>query len=183
MFAKWNWFVLSAAFLVSASNVNAQQNSANQTFIVRVPASIAITAPPNVSITHDQSDNVQTFPNQQWTVKGNVQNGVLVSFATNKPFTYVDYTGSEKKKGAAYQRDARLNLGLAGTQGPASWVITKPTATTNYLAGNGVATVQATSSGVGRATFNLLVSFITDSFGTFAAGDYETVVTGTVTAN
>ena len=160
--------------LLFARSASAQV-SATQTFIVRVPASISITAPSNVVLTHDQSDNVQTFPNQQWTVKGNVQNGVLVTFATNQPFTHtVNNT---------FKRDAKLNLALASTQGPASWNITKVTDTTNYVAGVNVAAVQASSTGVGRATFNLGVSFITDAYGTFAAGDYETVVTGTVTAN
>ena len=43
--------------------------------------------------------------------------------------------------------------------------------------------MQAASNGVGRASFNLNVKFITDGFGSFAAGDYETTVTGTVTEN
>ncbi|MBL8827907.1 MAG: hypothetical protein JNM18_13100 [Planctomycetaceae bacterium] len=83
----------------------------------------------------------------------------------------------------SFKRDAQIGLSLASNTGPASWTITQATDATDYGNNDGVATVQATSNGVGRANFNLAVTFVTDTFGTFAAGNYETTVTGTVTAN
>lgn len=148
---------------------------ADQKFTVQVPANISITSPSNASLTHDESDNNQAFPGQTWLVKGNVQNGVSVSFATNQAFTH--------ETDANFKRDARLNLAAGAKQGPATWTVTKAVDTTDYTNGDGIASVTAASNGVGRSEFNLTVTFITDSFGTFAAGNYETTVTGTVTAN
>jgi hypothetical protein len=151
------------------------QTTASQNFTVRVPTNISITAPANILINHDETENNQAFPNQAWTVKGNVLSGVTVAFATNQAFTHTtDNT---------FKRNARLDLALGTTLGPATWSVGQATDTTDYANSDGVATVQASSNGVGRATFNLGVSFITDGYGTFAAGDYVTTVTGTVTAN
>jgi hypothetical protein len=170
-------FILFAA-VVAVSGLIAQSvlgATASQTFTVTVPTNVSITAPSNVSLYHDETDNNQVFPNQSWTVKGNVQNGVSVSFATNQAFTHTT--------NASFKRNAKLDLATGTTLGPATWTVTKATDTTDYVGGNGVATVTAASNGVGRAAFNLGVTFITDSYATFAAGDYTTTVTGTVTAN
>ena len=100
------------------------QSTATQKFTVSVPSSISITAPSNVALTHDQSDNNQAFPAQVWTVKGNSQNGVSVVFATNQAFTHTSNN--------AFKRDAKLDLSLGAKQGPANWAITKATDTTNF---------------------------------------------------
>lgn len=149
--------------------------SASQKFTVSVPTSVSITAPADVSLTHDQTDNNQAFPAQSWAVRGNVGAGVSVSFATNQAFT--NLTDS------SFKRNAKLDLAIASHTGPATWNVSKATDTTDYAGNNGVASVQASSNGVGKANFNLTVSFITDTFGSFLAGDYVTTVTGTVTAN
>ncbi len=148
--------------------------TATQTFTVTVPQNISISAPAAVSLLHDETDNNQSFANQPWVVKGNIRNGVLVSFATGSAFVHTQDN--------TFQRNAKLDLGLGTTAGPAIWTITKATDQTDYATADGIATVEANSNGVGRASFNLGVSFITEEFGLFAAGDYVTTVTGTITA-
>jgi hypothetical protein len=151
------------------------QTSGTQNFTVNVPTSVSITAPAAASITHDQTDNPQVFPTQAWVVKGNASTGLNVNFSTAQPFTHtVDNT---------FKRDCRLQLAVGTTQGPASWNVTTASDVSNYASGDNTALVAATSTGVGRANMNLTVSFITNEFGVFAAGDYTTTVTGTVAAN
>jgi hypothetical protein len=174
MFRKFSLLCLTLG-LLSLTQAASAQTTANQTFTVRVPTNISITAPSNVLLDHDETENNQSFPNQSWAVKGNVQNGVTVSFATNQAFTHT--TDNTQK------RNAKLDLALASSNGPATWNISKATDTTDYANNDGEASVQVSSNGVGRANFNVAVTFITNGYGTFLAGDYQTTVTGTVTAN
>lgn len=166
-----SFVAICAGFFTNAHG----QTTGSQTFTVSVPQNISITAPAAVGLTHDQSDNPQAFPAQAWTVRGNSLGGVNVSFATSNAFTHAT--------DPTFKRDAKLNLALGTVQGPALWTIAVPQDQTNYLTGDGVAQVTASSNGVGRASFNLAVTFITEEFGTFAQGDYTTTVVGTVAAN
>ena len=151
------------------------QKNASQKFKVTVPSAIAIIAPANVSIIHDETENNQPFPAQQWIVKGNSLAGVAAAFSTNQAFTHlVDPTS---------KRNAQLGVSINSSVGAAAWTVTQATDTTDYANNDGVATVGITSNGFGRANVDIAVSFITDGFGSFASGEYETTVTGTVTAN
>ena len=172
MFKK---FAIVAVLTVFSANFAMAQTSGSQKFRVVVPTSISITAPNEVEINHDESDNDQSFDPQQWIVKANVTQGVNVSFATTTPFTHTTLP--------QFKRDARLGLSTASSIGPAEWEVTQETDQTDYANDDGVALVTAVSNGVGRATFNLAVQFITDDYGTFAAGTYESTVVGTVSAN
>lgn len=147
----------------------------SQTFTVVVPTNISITAPVAATLTHDQTDNPQAFPAQTWTVKGNSSAGVNVAFATTTAFTHATLP--------TFKRNAKLNLAVGTTQGPATWTVGVAQDQTNYGTNDGVAQVTASSSGVGRANFDLSVTFVTEEFGVFAAGDYSTTVVGTVAAN
>ena len=168
-------YALAALLFASSAATAMAATTASQKFTVNVPSNISITAPPNISITHDESDNDQSFAAQLWTVKGNTLNGVSVSISTGSHFQHTTDTGSK--------RDAQLDLSVNSSVGPAAWTTPQASDVTDYANNDGVATVQAASDGVGRADLDLVVTFITDGFGTFAAGDYETTVTGTVTAN
>lgn len=167
-------YSLVALLVTAAVNVEAA-TTASQKFNVTVPSNISITSPSDVTIAHDESENDQAFAAQSWVVKGNTLAGVAVSFATGSSFVHTTDN--------SFKRDAKLDLALDTQQGPATWTVGTATDTTDYANSDGVATVSASSNGVGRGTFNLSVTFITDGFGSFAAGDYETTVTGTVTAN
>ncbi len=166
-------FVATSLFFLSTNGLQAQ--TASQAYRVVVPSSLAIVAPSGQLITHDQTDNNQTFGRQRWTVKGNVNNGVAVTFAANTPFIH--------ESNGAMRRDAQLNLELAGFSGPASWTVTTASDTTNIGGGDTDARVSATSNGVGKANFDLTVTFVTGEFGTFASGNYNLTVVGTVAAN
>jgi len=163
-----------AVALLPASTLFAQ-TTASQQFTVTVPTSISITAPSDVVITHNESDNDLAFPSQSWVVRGNTTAGVSVSFSTDQAFTHTT--------DSSFQRDAQLGLAVGSSAGPATWTVGTASDTTDYDNGDGVATVQALSNGVGSANFDLAVTFVTDIYGSFAAGDYETTVTGTVSSN
>ncbi|TWT76440.1 hypothetical protein CA13_69340 [Planctomycetes bacterium CA13] len=168
-------FTLAALFVFASTSTAMGDTTASQKFTINVPTAISITAPSNVSITHDETENDQAFPAQPWVVRGNSLAGVTVSLSTTKAFTHITDTTAK--------RNAQLGLSVASQEGAANWTVTTPTDVTDYATNDGVATVQATSNGFGRATLDVAVSFVTDGFGTFAAGDYETTVTGTVTSN
>ena len=165
-------FVAVACFAALMSDRAQAQN--NQVLKVIVPASVSIVAPQAATITHNETDAPQAFPAQVWAVKGNSLNGVNVSFATASPFTHAtDNT---------IKRNAKLDLAVGVTQGPAAWTVGVSSDTTNYVNNDGIALVTASSNGVGRANMNLTVSFITEEYGVFAAGDCLTTVTGTIAA-
>ncbi len=168
-------FTAVIAIAVSVCGTASAATTASQGFTVVVPQNITITAPPAVSLTHDQTDSPQAFPPQSWTVKGNSNAGVNVVFATSDAFTHVT--------NPTFKRNAKLGLALGAVQGPATWSVGVAEDTTDFASNDGVAQVTASSSGVGRASFNLSVTFITEEFGIFAAGDYTTTVVGTVAAN
>jgi hypothetical protein len=172
MFKK---FVLSLVAIASICLVSDRAMAqTNQVLKVVVPASVSIVAPAAATITHNETDAPQAFPAQVWAVKGNSLNGVNVSFSTTTPFVHsTDNT---------FKRNAKLDLAVGTTQGPATWSVGVSTDTTNYVNNDGIAQVTASSNGVGRANMNLTVSFITEEFGVFAAGDYLTTVTGTIAA-
>lgn len=168
--------LLAIAFVVSFAHVSAYaQTTGNQTFTVNVPTAVSIVAPAAASINHDQTDNNNAFPAQTWVVRGNAVNGVNVAFATAAPFTHATLP--------SMKRDAKLDLAVGTTSGPAAWTVTTPTDVSNFGGGDNGASVAATSNGVGRANMQLTVSFVTGAFGEFAAGAYSTTVTGTVAAN
>ena len=159
-----------------ATCVNAEAaTSGSQKYSVTVPSNISITAPADIAITHDETEDNQAFAAQSWVVKGNTLAGVSVAFATGSSFVHTTDN--------SFKRDATLGLSLASQQGPATWTVTQASDTTDYANSDEIASVTASSNGVGRGTFSLAVTFITDGFGSFAAGTYETTVTGTVTAN
>lgn len=176
MFKKCFRIVAIVALSVSAPMSAMAATTGTQTFTVTVPSAISIEAPvtSSVSLTHDQTDALNAFPAQQWVVKGNDPDGVNVEFSTTTPFVG---PGTSKA-------NVRLNLAVGTTQGPAAWTVTTAQDTTAYA--NAVpdnsALVAVQSNGVGRANLDLTVSFLGGEFGTYAAGDYVTTVTGTVAA-
>lgn len=176
MYRSLNRFILSTFALVSFAGLAQAQKSDTQGFKVIVPASIDIVAPNDATITHDETNNDQNFPAQGWLVKGNSPAGVSVSFSTTDTF---------KHTSGNFQRNAGLSLAVDNTttQGPAVWTVGTATDQTNYASNDAVATVTASSNGIGRTMLQLTVRFITEEFGVFGAGDYNTTVTGTVTAN
>ncbi len=174
MFKKFVFSCACAATLVGLVSSDAMAQS-SQGFTVNVPQSLSIVAPTVAAvISHNETDAPQAFPAQVWAVKGNTRNGVNVTFSTATPFVH--------STDSSFKRNAKLDLALGTVQGPATWALGTTSDVTNYVADDGIAQVTASSNGVGRANFNLTVSFITEEYGLFAAGDYVTTVTGTIAA-
>ncbi len=97
-------------------------------------------------MTHDQSNNPQAFPEQAWIVRGNVRNGVTVTFATATPFVHTEDDN--------FKRNAKLELALGTRQGPATWNVDTSSDTTDFASNDNIAQVTASSNGVGRANLN-----------------------------
>ena len=165
------------ALVVLIPSDTARSASDSQQFRVNVPVRLSIAAP--------LTDQVRGYPGtgtanviyapQTWQARSNSSLGANVTLETATAFRHV--TASTSK------RNARLDLSLAGSTGPATWTVNTATATTNYAAGNEQARVQLSSNGTGGTTFNLLVTFITGAPGSLQEGDYTTTVVGTITAN
>ena len=164
--------VLSTCFVVESGSA---QTTDSQKFTVTVPTNISIVAPVDAALTHDETNSNQAFPSQAWQVVGNNLEGVSVSFSTTSAFVH--------SADPSYKRDAQLGLVVSTSSGPGTWNVTQGSDTTDYANSDNEATVTAASNGTSNATFGLAVSFITGTYGSFPAGDYETTVTGTVTAN
>ena len=161
--------------VVALSATASAQTTDTQKFTVTVPSNVSIIAPVDVALTHDQTDANQSFPTQRWNVVGNTAAGVTVSFTTGSAFVHT--TDPSNK------RDASVGLVIASNTGPGVWNVTQAADSTDYVNSDDTAVVSAASNGPGSAAFDLAVTFITDTFGSFASGDYATTVTGTVTAN
>jgi len=167
--------LLAILILLFATRCASAQTTAGQAFRVNVPTSAAITAAGGLQqLVHDETNADQVFSPQNWTVKANAPGGVSVSFTAQTPFNHVNQP---------FQRDVGLALAVGNIAGPGSWNVGTADAASDYASGLSEATVSASSNGIGRAELALTVRFITDTFGTFATGDYNTTIVGTVTAN
>lgn len=174
---------LSGQSAFAQSQTNGADTPLTQTFRINVPKNITITCPDLlVEHVHDGNDTDQVFPvTQSWEVKGNAQAGVTVTFDLDGPFI----------KGAGnldhLRRDASLQITPAGTLGPATWTSPTSTLTTDIATAKMSDSYTASSNGVGRAVFDLDMTFVNDlsggGFGTYEDGVYNTTVTGEVTEN
>ena len=174
---KFVWSLMGVGAFLVVAQVAQSALTDNQKFTVTVAKNVSITAPvadPSAALDPNSSATL-AFPAEVWNVKGNVLNGVAVTFSTDQAFT--------NTTDSTYKRDAKLTLSTASSTGPASWVIGTGTDSTNYAGGDGVATVTASSNKAGQANFNIVVEFLTVDIAEVAAGSYETTVTGTVTEN
>ena len=165
-------FVLILMLFGVVPRATAQQ----QSFRIRVPVSAVIEAPSSaVQIVHDESDADQSFPPQYWSVRGTYAAGMRVSFSTQHAFTHTENTD--------FRRDAKIQLAIKETDGPGMWNIDQSEDSTQYRSNDELAIVSASSNGIGRAKLAITVSFLTEEFGDFLPGDYQTQVVGTVTSN
>lgn len=157
------------------SSVASAQETDTQTFNVDVPVSLSIAAPTaSETITHDETDDDQSFAVQTWDVAGNPGAGVNVSFSTGSAFTH--------NTNSAFKADVKLNLTVKSESG-ADFTVPTFEDTTSIAGSDETATVVASSDGPGTAELDLAVTFITGAFTDLAAGTYSTTVTGTISSN
>ncbi|MCA9193500.1 MAG: hypothetical protein KDB03_17125 [Planctomycetales bacterium] len=144
-----------------------------QNFRVFVPKRVAVHAPVDeVVITHDESDSNQAFPPQTWSVSGNSSLGIVVRFSTLDSFVHA--------LDPSVKRNVQLGLNLKHATGPATWLVSQATDKSDFQLGKVMTVVEAESDDVGNAEFDLRVAFVTESFGSFATGDYQLSVIGTI---
>ncbi len=161
--------------LISGDAVRSAHDS--QQFRVNIPVRLSIAAPPTDQIRGypgTGSANVLFAP-QTWRARSNAALGANIILETATAFRHVTTTTSK--------RNARLDLSLVSSTGPATWTVNTATASTNYAAGNEQARVRMSSNREGGATFRLWVTFITGAPGSLQEGDYTTTVVGTISAN
>jgi len=125
------------------------------------------------------------FAAQQWTVKGNVKNGVKVDFEM-APFANLDYPAVAPATGYEVYNDGELTVVKSAERGPATWTAGTAQVATDYanadpLLVNAVASFS--SDKVGQADFNVTVTFLATDINSVVEGEYVTQVTGTITEN
>ncbi|HVL52134.1 MAG TPA: hypothetical protein VM754_11595 [Actinomycetota bacterium] len=150
-------------------------NPATQSFTLTVPSVLSITAPAGVSQAHSGQDANQAFAAQSWAVQQNQILGATATFAVATPFVH--------STAPLVKRDCKLTLAIGTSEAPAGWSVTTANDQTNHALLDTVASVSATSTAAGNASFNLTVTFIDEDYSTLATGSYSTTVTGTVAAN
>jgi len=140
-----------------------------------VAAQVTLTAPANVSTTHDLTSGDQVFESVIW----HAENSSLLSGATVVlscgPFVHESLP--------ANRADARLTILIQSQDLGAVWLPLIHTSHTHIDMGDDDAVVVAGSALTGDAQISLKTRFLGVPPGTLAAGVYKTTVTGTITAN
>ncbi|MEZ6123099.1 MAG: hypothetical protein R3C49_08000 [Planctomycetaceae bacterium] len=149
-----------------------------QQFTVVVDSVLTLTAPADLSITHDTTDANQTFGLANWGVLSNHGTGATVDFTTTQVF-----------QNGTFERDLEMTVSVVTTDNDISsnpvWSV-NPTLTTyasDYNANNRTGHVQATSSSPGNATLGLQMVFVDNDYSLLPSGNYTVTVTGTISGN
>lgn len=161
-----------AATVLCGQGLFAQSTDTDsQVFTVVVGDAISITAPADVLINHNLTDNNQVFAEQPWNVFTSNPTGAAVTLDMGRFVLDTDST---------FFRDASMALAMLSTDSTANWAVTTAAGTT---AGSGTASVAAGSTGPGSGQLGLTVTFIESDASTLAAGNYVATVVGTITNN
>lgn len=171
---KRNRHILSvfAAFCTVVTSTSADDQ--NYTLNVIPFMSLEALRGPNFAEHPLTADNV-VLSDSRWRARSSSTTGSTVTFETNHSFW--NTTAPEIK------RDAILRL--TRLQGPPTggWTITVAEDQTDYASGDEVASVSMASVGPGMQMVRMEVEFITGNLSTLRGGNYELVVTGTITQN
>ncbi len=126
-------------------------------------------------IVHDGTENPQVFPSQKWNVIAPQSTfGASVQWEAS-PFRHVEDSGAEA--------DIRMDLSIRHSTQNAQWKSIYPTDQTNIAKGRRTAGVVAMSNRRGNAQVELVVTFIESPENILVVGDYEAIVTATITEN
>ena len=164
-------FALAVAVTLGFSSSLFGQATDSQQFTVVVGDAISITAPADVSITHNMTDSNQPFSQQAWNVYTSNALGAGVT---------LDMGRFINTSNASYFREGQLDLAVLSSDATASWVVGTASDDTSAT---GTASVDASSSGPGSGQLGVSVVFLETDASTLASGDYVATVTGTITNN
>ena len=145
---------------------------------VTVPSVLSILGPVGpVSITHDGTNNVQSFSGQPFTVLSNQVDGATVTFRCVGGFIHTVSSTSV--------RDCDLGLALTSADPGSNWTVDVPTDGTDVgaLVPDLIAEVEASSDAPGDAVFALDVGMDGGAASQLPPGVYCTTIVATVTAN
>jgi hypothetical protein len=148
---------------------------ATQRFVVHVPPKATIIAPQGVQLVHNGTDAPQQFPAQRWQVASTYQSGLTVDFSTVGAF--------QNRRAADAQRDVLLGLSVGARTGAGNWAVVVAQDQSRSAMGDLSALVRAESDGPGGAVLLLDVHFLTGDRRDLLPGDYELIMTATVSAN
>ena len=126
------------------------------------------------TIRHDQRPQPQVFAAALWDVNTKSKRGATVVLSCG-PFQSAVDPGSYV--------DGQLGLRVRASHPHANWTVQVAADRTNIAGRNRTATVVATSEDKGAGTLELTVTFLGADVLDLVEGDYDTVVTGTITAH
>ena len=145
----------------------------------------SLSVPPIASIQSQSSPQTLEHPlvrgnlnffDSRWNVTCNMASGATVRFAAQ---TF------QHESDVSRQRDVQLRIQSFSAATSAGWSLTNRTDRSRHSTGKSTAMVSMASDSPGAATVNLRVRFITGSNPAerLPAGQYSTIVVGTITAN
>ena len=171
---KWNRYILSVIAASGALVTSTDADDQNYTLKVIPFMSLEALRGPDFAEHPLTADNV-VLSNSRWRARSSSSTGSTVTFETNHSFWNTTIPGNK--------RDAILRL--TRLQGPPTggWSIAVAQDQTNYASGDEVASVSMASVGPGMQMVRMEVEFITGNLSTLRGGNYELVVTGTITQN
>lgn len=126
-------------------------------------------------VVHDLLRETQTFSEVRWDVHNSRrENGIAVVWSID-PFS----TQSGRQR---YFADAGLSLRIMSAVPNRAWQVTQKSDSTDLSEGIKSASVSAACSELGEATLGLTVTFRSEPSSIPAAGEYRTLLIGTITA-
>lgn len=159
----------------SLSGVRAQSGGDNA-YVLRVPPFMALTPLRGPQFrNHPLTPADIQFNNSLWWARTASATGSTVTFTTDTVF--------EHTTNPAYKRDVRLRLPRMFVSPGSGWQFDTQVDQTDYEAGDEIAMVQVSSTGPGVALIFMQVTFITGDVNTLPGGQYDVVVTGTISQN
>ena len=126
---------------------------------------------------HDLFHAEQYFKEVQWDIHNSFQHqGVAVVWTAGS------FHMSGSRSAQLNQADTGLAVRIQNSGPQDAWKIAQATDFTDVARGDHSAMVSAVSNQLSEATFGITVMFRKDANSTSAAGTYETLLTGTITA-
>ena len=123
-------------------------------------------------ITHSMTNDVQIFAPVRWDIQNAaLKDGCLVQWTAE---TFAN------EKNPDHRADCELSVQLVRGSRNARWNVTSAVDSTRHSGGKDLATVAMTSLRTGTAEVELSVRFRHPNMATLASGNYQTIVTGTI---
>lgn len=168
--------LIVTALVMGHFQLSHADTTALQSYVVTVPPTVDVIAPPETIVTSVGEVNAVTgarvFAAQIWSVTANTSAGVAVAYSVDEAFTHAS--------DPSIKTDASLSVAVIQQTGPATWSVTQSTDSTSHASGDEAAAVQVTSDNTGTAQIGLTVGFVPSSPDHVAEGTYTATVVCTI---